>query len=243
LFFHYLILNIIFNYGKLAVIYLYIRKNNFQNGHIDNFTIGVEKLSFFLNHFIFILIVVDIVIIDIMLLITSLSLVAVAMVLIFKDYIANFLSGLNLMFSENYRIKDVVKVGDIKGKIANITFQNIQLKTEDGNIVYIPNSIFLTKEIINYSKSSLKNISIDIILYRKELADFEKQKNDLIQKIFNNFSDNLQSLDNIKIFVDKLEKDAITILFELYLQKHSVNAEKSIKAFIRKETGLMFPYN
>jgi small-conductance mechanosensitive channel len=238
--FHYFILNIVFNYGKLAFIYIYLKKNNLQPGHTDNLTVGIESLSFFLNHFIFILILIDVLFIEIRLLLTSLSIVAVAMVLIFKEYISNFLYGINLMFSKDFRIKDTVKVGDNKGKIVDFTFHNVRLRNEDGDIIYIPNSVFLTKEITNYSRASLKNISIEATILRKDLNKFENKKKNIIKKIFEKYSENVQNEDNITILITKLEKEIITITFELYLPKFSSSTEKAIRTFILKEVTLMF---
>jgi small-conductance mechanosensitive channel len=241
LLFNYLLLNLIFNYGKLFIIFIYFKKNKLQTGYTDNLTVGVERVSFFLNHFIFILIVVDLLFIEIKLLLTSLSIVAVALVLIFKDYISNFLNGLNLMFSKDFRLKDTVKIGDNKGKIVDFTFHNVQLKNDSGDIIYIPNSTFLTKEIINYSKTSLKNISIDAIILRKDITKFEKNKNILIKNIFQNFSENINIEDNINIFITKLEKETATLSFELYLSKHSNDIEKSITSYILTQIGTSFP--
>ncbi|MCA9497473.1 MAG: mechanosensitive ion channel [Nanoarchaeota archaeon] len=241
LIFHYFILNIVFNYGKLVIIYIYLKKNDLQSGYTDNLTVGIERLSFFLNHFLYILILVDVLFIDIKLLLTSLSIVAVATVLIFKEFIANFLNGITLMFSKDFRIKDTVKIGDSKGKIVDFTFHNVQLRNENGDIIFIPNSTFLNKEITNYSRASLKNISIEATILRKDLEKFEEKKEIIINDIFKNYTENIQNKDNINILITKLEKEIITLTFELYLPKFSSSTEKAIKTFILKEIGLLFP--
>lgn len=239
--FHYFLLNIIFNYGKLVLIYIYLKKNNLQTGYNDNLTVGIQRLSFFLNHFFFVFLVINVLIIDIKDLLTSLSIVAVAMVLIFKEYIANFLTGLNLMFSKDFRIKDTVKIGDSKGKIIDFTFHNVELKTETGDIIYIPNSNFLTKEITNFSKSSLKNIIIDFIILRKDISKFENEKKKFIEVLYSNFSDSIGNLSNISVYVNKLEKETVVIFFEINLTKYSFNIEKLIRTFILTDVGILFP--
>jgi small-conductance mechanosensitive channel len=240
LLFYYLLLNIIFNYGKSTIIYFYLKKNKMHQDSTDNFTVGITRLSFFLNHFIFILILVDTFIIKLQNLITSLSLVAVAFVLIFKEYITNFLNGLNLMFSKDFRIKDTVKIGDNKGKIIDFTFHNVQLKTESGDIIYIPNSTFLTKEITNLSKFSLKSITINAILLRKDLKKFEKNKQELLNNIFKTYSEHIIEIVNIDLSISKLEKETFTIIFEIYLLKHSLKLETSIQNYTLTQVGLLF---
>lgn len=163
------------------------------------------------------------------------------MVLIFKEYISNFLNGLNLMFSKDFRLKDTVKIGDNKGKIVDFTFHNVQLKNENGDLIYIPNSVFLTKEITNFSKTSLKNITFEATLLRKDLSKFEDEKPKLLKTIFNKYNDNMQSQDNINILITKLEKSTLNLVFEIYLSKFSSSTEKSIKSFVLSEVALLFP--
>ncbi len=239
--FYYFLLNIIFNYGKLAFIYVYFKKNNLQIGHKDNLTIAIDRISFFLNHLLFILLLINVLVIKITTLLTSLSIVAVALVLIFKDYVSNFINGIILMFSNDFRIKDTIKMGDNKGRIVDITFQNVQIKNDSGDMVYIPNSNFLSKEITNYSKGSLKNILIEALILRNDLNKFEKEKSKIIKKIFKEFSDNISKLEDIHIEILKLEKETITLSFEISLTKYHYTTEKSVKSFILKEIGISFP--
>ena len=141
------------------------------------------------------------------------------------------------MFSNDFRIKDTIKVGDSKGKILDFTFTNVQIKNEFGDIIYIPNSVFLSKEITNYSRSSLKNISIDIMIPKEDLIKFEKQKNNIINRLFKQYEEYIQDKNNINLSLNKLEKETITILFEIYLPRYSSTIEKSIKSEIIKNLG------
>lgn len=237
--FSYILLNTIFNYSKLAFTYIYLKKNNFQTGHSDNFTIGIEKLSFLLNHIIFILIFIDLIFIDIIQLLTTLSIVAVAMVLIFKEHISNFLNGLNLMFSKDFRLKDTVKMGDFKGEIIDFTFHNVHIKNSNGDIIFIPNSSFMTKEITNLTKSSLKNISIDLTIFKENITLFEEKKEFIVKRILKEFPENIISKESITILYNKLDKDTVNIIFNLNSPKYSYKIEKEIKSFIIKEIGLI----
>lgn len=232
--FSYFFLNLIFSYGKLIFIHIHITKNNLEIGTIDNLIVGIERVALFLNYLFFILLVINVLIVDVRDLLTSLSLVSLALVLIFKEYITNFLHGLNLMFSQDYKIKDTVKVGDYKGKIIDLTFQNVELKTDSGDSVYIPNSIFLTKEIINYSKTSLKNISIEIVLLKDNLLIFEEIKNTLINNIFEKFKSNIINIENISVSYSKTDKDSLIVSFNIYMPKYSMNLEKQVTSYIIK---------
>ncbi len=239
--FNYFFLNVIFNFIRLSFTYFYIKKNSFSKGHVDNFIVGVERLSFFLNHSIFFLIFIDVIIVDLGSLLTTLSIAAAAVVLAFKEYILNFLSGINLMFSKDFRIKDTVKFGDTKGKIINFTFQNVHLKNEFGDIIFVPNSLFMTKEITNLSINSLKNIFVEVNILREDLDKFEKIKNTIKKDLFGKYRENIQNLDNILIYLNKIEKEIILITFEIYFPKYSLVNEKEVKSEILSNIALNFP--
>lgn len=243
LIFNYLFLNILFNYGRLLIIYLYTKKNNLPMITEDNFTLGINQLSFFLNHFIYIFLVIHVLVIPLQNLLTSLSLVAVAFVLIFKEYISNFLHGLNLMFSKDYRVKDTVKVGDSKGKIVSISFSNVQLKTDSGDIIYIPNSIFLTKEVTNFSKTSLKSISFESSIPKSSVKDFEKNKQRFIEEIYDKFTEVLSNKKNISITGTKVDKELIYFTFDITLIKYSGEIEKELKSYVLTQMTLRFTKN
>src|SRR5690606_36841534 len=61
---------------------------------------------------------------------TSLSLVAMAIALIFRDYITNMLSGLFIMFSEQFSVGDRVKIGEHKSRIVDVTFAHIDVQND-----------------------------------------------------------------------------------------------------------------
>lgn len=240
LLFNYLFLNIIFNYGSQLINYIYTKKNNLPRDTQDNFTLGILQLSFFLNHFIYIMLIIHVFIIEIQNLLTSISIVAVAFVLIFKEYISNFLHGLNLMFSKDYRVKDTVKVGDSKGKIVSISFSNVQLKTDSGDIIYIPNSIFLTKEVTNFSKTSLKSISFEASILKQSVKDFERNKQRFIEEVYDKFTEHLSNKKNIQMNFSKVEKNYMFLNFDITLVKHTAEIERELKSYILTQLALKF---
>ena len=66
---------------------------------------------------------------------------------IFKDIV----SGLILLFERNMKINDVVEVEREIGKVKEIGFRTTKIETRDNIIHIIPNSKFITGEVINWS--------------------------------------------------------------------------------------------
>jgi len=66
---------------------------------------------------------------------------------IFKDIV----SGLFLLFEGNVKVNDVVELENEIGKVKDITFRTTKIETRDNIIVIIPNSRFITGNVINWS--------------------------------------------------------------------------------------------
>ena len=73
--------------------------------------------------------------------------IIIATIFIVKDFFPNIISGIILRQKNNIKEGDLIKVGDKEGKITNINMIETTIKTEKGDIVYIPNSILAKNEI------------------------------------------------------------------------------------------------
>ncbi len=65
-----------------------------------------------------------------------------------KDVVANFFGGIVVMLNRPFKIGDTIVSGKIAGEVTSIGLYATYLKTEDGNILYVPNSIFNNSEIL-----------------------------------------------------------------------------------------------
>lgn len=90
--FFYITLNLIITFLRRVTVRIYLQKQKYTSEHYDNFTLGIERISHFLIHFIFLISLLYFFGIDIKLFLTSISIFAVAIVLIFKEYISNFIN-------------------------------------------------------------------------------------------------------------------------------------------------------
>jgi small-conductance mechanosensitive channel len=235
LLFLYFFISIVLNYLKWILIYIYLRKHKLSKNTADNFTIGITRLAFFLNHFVFILFFIHIMIINLQNLLTSLSLFAVALAILFREYLMNFASGIMLIFSKDFRLKDYVKVGESKGRIVDFTFQNVNIKNDSGDIIYVPNSMFLSKEIINFSKTSLKNMKIESNIFAKKIKKSDEFAKNMENIIFKKFEEFIGDRKNIIFSLEKIEKDIMSIQIEILLVKNPDNTERIIKTYILSE--------
>ena len=71
-----------------------------------------------------------------------------------KDVIANFFGGLLIMFNRPFKVGDSIESGSkIAGKVTRVGLYATWLETEDGQTLYVPNSIFNNSEIKNCSET------------------------------------------------------------------------------------------
>lgn len=238
----FLVASIFFNLVRFFMVTSYRKRSLLSVGQRDNFVLGIDSLSALV---VFVITASSLFLIfDIAFrtFLTSISLVAVALVLIFRDYISNYLDSFRLMFTADYRIGDYIKVSEFtKGIITDVSFRATKLKTDEGDVLYIPNTKLMTSEVVNYSKTKFKRIQIPFTLPTnsiKDVATFEKAVTKKLikafpelvmeEKIFLRIMDvqNWQTIFQYEVSIDQynfsVEKELIKKVYEIVLSEHTV---------------------
>lgn len=70
-----------------------------------------------------------------------------------QEVVANFVSGLIILFERPVRIGDTVTVGDVTGVVSRIQIRATTLTDNDRRDVVIPNKNFITERVINWTLS------------------------------------------------------------------------------------------
>ena len=94
-----------------------------------------------------------------------------------RNIIANFVSGIIMVFERPVQIGDVIEVDKTMGTVQSIGSRASTLKTFDGSEVIIPNADFIAKEITNWTLSNK---------HRRKTVDFKVDSNsdmELVLKI------------------------------------------------------------
>jgi small-conductance mechanosensitive channel len=69
-------------------------------------------------------------------------------ILSIKDFMPNLVSGLILHQKRNIRPGEKIIVNNIEGEVINVTIIETKLRTKNGEIVYIPNSILMNNVVV-----------------------------------------------------------------------------------------------
>ena len=210
-------------------IYIYSKANDLPLDSEDLFILGVRNISDVIKVIIAFFVGLYLFGVNIAEFFTTISIVAVAIVWGLKEFILNFLAGMHLLFSRFVEIKEYVEIKGIRGRITDITSQNIEMKTDNGDMVYIPNSTIMSEEVISSSKENLKKIRIEISLLRDEMPLIKKIEKQLYKKLMEEHEDLLIKENPIILQYQEILSKKVSFLFIVQISRYSFEAENTIR--------------
>jgi small-conductance mechanosensitive channel len=229
-----LITNVTINALRIFIVSSHRTRREISNEEHDNFTVGVNAIvnaATVIAVILFIFIVFDI---EVRSFLSSVAIFAVALTIIFQDFIKNFLFGFSIMFSADYEIGDYIQVGAMsKGVIRNINFSCVQIKTEAGDVLYIPNTVVHNSEIINFSKLKPKRINAEFRLLRAQLKSvdvFEKQILSYLDKTYPNTFEK----EKCHVHVKESNKDEVVFVLDASTKKASLKLKEQVNHTIQR---------
>jgi small conductance mechanosensitive channel len=94
--------------------------------------------------------------------ITVLGAASLSIGLALQGTLGNVASGLMLLFNKPYRIGDVVKVGEVTGRVHRLGIFNTEINDLSNTRVFVPNSKIFSNEITNLTTNHARRIEIDV---------------------------------------------------------------------------------
>jgi potassium efflux system protein len=141
-----------------------------------------------------------------------------------QEIVANFISGLIILFERPIRVGDVVTVGDTNGVVTRIQIRATTIRTWDRQELLVPNKEFITGRLLNWSLSDqTTRIKVPVgIAYGSNVQLAMKLMNEAALEnanvlaepppsiIFDAFGDNALNLV-LRCFVDSQDLRLVTI--------------------------------
>jgi len=213
-----------------GIVFLFYRTSD-PHRKKDNFTIGLNHISKVLYGLFAVALALSVFNISIREALTTLSLIAAAVVLMTKDYISNVINGMYLTFARVITIGDHVMIDRHKGKILDITLTNVQLLNEDDDVIFIPNNLVFSREIINYTRRDLKKTTIEFEAPAGVVSDIDQLEQDLIAAL-EPYSQLVQPA-TMALKTSSVKHDAIGMKFQFILRDPlDKDSEKKIRKFL-----------
>lgn len=73
-----------------------------------------------------------------------------------QNIMSNFISGLIILFERPIKVGDRIEVGNIEGDVVRISGRSAEVVTNDNISIIVPNSKFITENVVNWSHSDRK---------------------------------------------------------------------------------------
>jgi len=141
-----------------------------------------------------------------------------------QEIVANFISGIIILFERPVRVGDFVTIGDTNGFVTKIRIRATTIRNRDAQELLVPNKEFITGRLLNWSltdQTSRLILSIGIAygsdvqkaMHLMEQAARENE-NVLVEPpasvIFKSFGDNALIII-LRCFVDSVDKRIVTV--------------------------------
>ncbi|MGX5819103.1 mechanosensitive ion channel family protein [Chitinophaga lutea] len=222
--------NLLISIAWIVMISWYLRKNRLQRLTRDNFVLGLNRISSVLNTIMFLVALLVFFGQNIKELFFSLSIAAAAFALLSKEYVANMINGLIIMFSDQLSLGDQVRVGEYKGKVLDITLINVVLQNDDDDIVLIPNSVIFSTMVLNQSKQNIKKLTIEFELdhkYHSSPDQLETELKTVLRPYASNITENSFSLKILEI-----KKDLVHYKVQFLIPRPDKESERRMRRLL-----------
>ncbi|WMJ73137.1 mechanosensitive ion channel [Cytophagaceae bacterium ABcell3] len=218
---------------RMVVVYFYVKRKRRHISYKDNFIIGINQIASLLYFFTGVVAVFIFFRIHPGEIFTSLSIFAVALTLIFKDYISNMINGMVVMFSNQLALNDFVRISNHTGKIIDITLKNIILKSEDENLVYIPNNTIFVSDVVNFSKGRNEKVGVEFELPANSTNNPD-EINSYLQEKVSKYASFIKG-GSALLRVLRISKESICFRFEFVLVRKNPQLESEMKSYINEQ--------
>jgi len=123
---------------------------------------GIVRVSKYVVYIIGLFIIVAVLGVDLTSLLLGLGAFSIAISFAMSTIIQNLVSGIIVLGEKAFEIGDVIQVRvggkEYLGRVIEIGIRSTMIQTEDGNIVFLPNSLFLSTPLIRMERKSSKEI-------------------------------------------------------------------------------------
>ena len=224
--------SILFSIGRYIIITIYNKRHEKRIVR-GNFVLGINRLTVVLNTTMAGISLMIALGIDPREFVTSMTIVAMALAVTFREYITNLLSGLFIMFSDQFSVGDRVKIGEHKGRIIDINFSSLVIQNEDDDMVMVPNNMIFTSPIVNLSSNRSTLFLVKFELPLQIGVDMKKLEENIKALLVNH--PYLAEAEELQLKVVKIGKDYVRYKIELRATSSSNKIHKQVENEVFRE--------
>ncbi len=79
-----------------------------------------------------------------------------------KDHMANIAGGVMIAVNKQFSVGDYVKCTDAEGFVESVELFLTRIKTMDNKVVFLPNAVFSSNVVYNYTKENMRRVDVSI---------------------------------------------------------------------------------
>jgi small-conductance mechanosensitive channel len=127
-----------------------------------------------------------------------------------QSLVKDYFTGFFILFEDQIRTGDVVKIADIGGLVEDITLRHVRLRDYDGNVHFVPNSLITT--VTNMSREFAQAV-IDIgVAYRENVDEVLDAMREVGRQMRADPNFGARILDDLEIAgVERLDNSAVVL--------------------------------
>ena len=153
---------------------------------------------------------------DVGALIAGLGIGGLALAMAAKDTVSNIFGGFTVITDRPFVINDRIKISGYDGIIQEVGIRSTRLRTLEGRLVTIPNSVFSGSAVENISEEPSRKVSVDIGL----TYDTSPERMKVAMKILREIQETTEGLDDkVVIGFDAFGDSAMMIKFIYWISK------------------------
>lgn len=103
---------------------------------------------------------------------TAIGVIGIIIGLAIKDMTANIFAGIMMIFNPSFLVGEYIEVEKYGGTVVKMSIRMTTLRRGDGVLLLLPNTLFVTKPIINYSAAKKRRAEIKVGIANE--TDIEK---------------------------------------------------------------------
>jgi small conductance mechanosensitive channel len=117
-------------------------------------------------------------------LLAGVGIIGLALGFAFQNIASNFVSGILLLTRRPFAANDVIKTNDFMGTVLDIDLRATIIRTFEGQLVTIPNSLVLENPIVNFTASGQRRIDLPVgVSYGDDLGKAKRVAIEAVETI------------------------------------------------------------
>ncbi len=161
-----------------------------------------------------------------------------------QNIASNFISGIVILVERHIKVGDYIEVNNIYGSIEQIKARSTHIKTRDNIIIIVPNSKFISENVINWSHNDIKTM-IKAPIGVSYGSDVKKVR-DILLRIASDHEKILNEPEP-EVLLEKFDNSSINMSLEMWTNdpKHRFEIISDINFEIVsrfRENGVVIPF-